>query len=361
MLEGGKSKRFFRSKAVANIATVLLSIAAAFLVSVIFIAALGVNPFSAYAAMIKGAFGRVTGILEIMAKATPLIIIGLGVSVAQKGGLSNLGGDGQFYIGAICSILAGLFLPEGTPVPLVWVLAFVLGVLGGGAWGALAGFLKARFNTSEVIITIMLNYVALYFVAWLVASPLQAPGGIPQTRALPDAYHLPKLMTGSRAHWGIVVGLLAAVAVWFVMRRTVLGYRIETVGSAPAAAVYGGISTRGYTVLIMFISGAFAGVAGMVEVYGSVYRVLEGITTSFGFTAMLIALLAQLNPLAVVLGSLFISALTVGANAMQISMNVPTAIVNVVQSLIIFFILIMPGIRANLAAKRQAKQAKEAV
>ncbi len=346
----------FRHKVMQNLAVILLSILAAFLVSVVFIAALGVNPLATYWAMLKGAFGRPAGILEILAKATPLLIIGLGISLAQKGGLANLGGDGQFYIGAICSICVGLFLPAGTPTLLVWVLAFLLGVLGGGAWGALAGFLKAFFGTSEVIITIMLNYVALYLVAWLVAGPLQAPGGIPQTRALPDVYHFPKLLQGSRAHWGILLGLAAAVLVWFIMRKTVLGYRIEAVGAAPKAAVYGGIHTKGYTVFILFLAGAFAGVAGMVEVYGSVYRVLEGITTNFGFTAMLIALLAQLNPFAVILGSLFISSLTVGANAMQIQMNVPTSIVYVVQSLIIFFILVFPGIRESV--KKQSGRAK---
>ncbi len=348
-----------QSKLLANVLMIAISIVSAFLVSVVFISALGVNPFTAYGAMIKGAFGRINGLLEILAKSTPLIIIGLGVSIASKGGLSNLGGDGQFYMGAISSICVGLYLPGHLPPLLIWTLAFLAGVLGGGIWGMIAGFLKARFNTSEVIITIMMNYVALYLVAWLVAGPLEAPGGIPQTRALDAAYHFPKLMQGSRAHGGIAVGLIAAVLVWLIMKKTVLGYRIETVGAAPKAAVYGGINTRAYTVLILFIAGAFAGVAGMVDVYGAHYRVLEGITTNFGFTAMLIALLAKLNPLAVVLGSLFISTLTVGANAMQIQMNIPTSIVNVVQSLIIFFILIIPGIHANAKDRRSAKKATE--
>ena len=347
-----------QSRLLERLLTILIAIAAAFVVSVLFIAALGVNPFAAYGAMVKGALGRSTGILEILAKATPLIIIGLGVSMAQKGGLANLGGDGQFYIGGIASVCVGLFLPESTPALLVWVLALIAAILAGGVWGGIAGVLKARFNTSEVIITIMMNYVALYFVAWLVAGPLQAPGGIPQTRALPDVLHFPKLVAGSRAHWGIAIGLSLAVLGWFVMNKTVAGYRIETVGAAPKAAVYGGIRTKFYTVVILFVAGAFAGVAGMVEVYGSVYRVLEGITTNFGFTAMLIALLAQLNPVAVVLGSLFISMLTVGANSMQIQMNVPTSIVNVVQSLIIFFILAMPGIWSVLKGKLPAKKAK---
>jgi simple sugar transport system permease protein len=345
-------KGYFRGKLPGDIAVFLFSILIAFAVSLVFIAMLGVNPAAACGAMVKGVFGRLTGILEVLAKSTPLIIIGLGVSLAARGGMSNLGGDGQFYIGALASICTGLYLPPMPPA-LLWILAALTGIAGGGLWGAIAGFLKACFNTSEVIITIMLNYIALYLTAWLVGGPLKAPGGIPQTRALPRAYHFHKLMQGSRAHWGIVLGLAAALAVWFVMKKTLMGYRIQTVGASPSAAVYGGISVRFYTGLVMFIAGAFAGLAGMTEVYGAHYRVLEGITTNFGFTAMLIALLAKLNPGAVVFGSLFISALTVGANSMQIQMNVPTSIVNVVQSLIIIFFLVTPNLWTRLKTGRR--------
>lgn len=330
----------------------LISVAAAFVVSLIFIAALGVNPFTAYGKMFVGAFGKWSSVFEILAKATPLTIMGLGVSIGAKGGLSNLGGDGQFYVGAICSVCVGLYLPLGLPAPLIWILAMLVGAVTGGLWGGLAGALKSRFNTNEVIITIMLNYVAQYLVSWLISGPMQAPGGIPQTRALDTAYSLPKLMAGSRAHLGFILALILAVLVHFIFRRTTLGYRIEAVGAAPEAAVYGGISRKAYLVLILFISGAFCGLAGMLEVYGTYYRVIEGITTSFGFTAMLIALLAKLNPAAVVLGSLFISVLTVGANSMQISLNVPTSIVNVVQSLIILFILIVPGMETRIRERR---------
>ncbi|MEL7609280.1 MAG: ABC transporter permease [Bacillota bacterium] len=325
---------------------IAISIVAAFLVSIVFVLALGENPFAAYSSMLQ-ALGKRYGLAETVAKATPLIIISLGLTLALRGGLSNLGGDGQFYMGAIASVCVGLYLPAGWPKLLIWILAFAIGAAAGGLWGALAGYLRARFNTSEVIITIMLNYVALYIVGFLVHGPLQAPGGIPQTRALPVGLQFPKLLEGTRAHTGILVGLLAALLVWFIFRRTTLGYRIQAVGEAPKAAQYGGIHTKWYMVVIMGISGAFAGIAGMVEVYGVHYRVLEGITSSFGFTALLIALLAKLNPLGAVLGSLFISALTVGANSMQIDMNVPTSIVNVVQSLIIFFMLVMPKIKTD--------------
>ena len=339
-------------KVLGTLRVFLIALAASFLVSLVFIAALGVSPFAAYGKMLAGAFGKKSGLFEILAKATPLTIMGLGVSAASKGGLSNLGGDGQFYMGALCAVCVGIYCPQVLPGPLVWILAALVSIDAGGAWGGLAGWLKARFNTNEVIITIMLNYVALYTVSWLVSGPLQAPGGIPQTKALAAGYCLPKLMAGSRAHWGILLALLLAVGMRFVFRRTTLGYRIEAVGAAPEAAVYGGINRKSFGVLILFISGAFCGLAGMVEVYGTYYRVMEGITTNFGFTAMLIALLARLDPFGVILGSLFISVLTVGANSMQISLNVPTSIVNVTQSLMILFILITPGIEAKLRERR---------
>lgn len=346
-----------RGGAADTAGTVAVAILAAFAVSVGFILALGVDPASAFGAMLAGAFGRAYGLAETVAKATPLIIIGLGITVAARGGMANLGGDGQYYMGALASICVGLYLPKGTAPLIVWTLAFCAAALAGALWGGLAGVLKARFHTSEVIVTIMLNYVALYLVGALVNGPLQAPGGIPQTRALDKAYQFAKLLTGTRVHAGIFIALALALLVWFLFAKTTLGNRIRTVGESPRAARYAGVDVMRYEALILALAGGAAGLAGMVDVYGVHFRVLEGITSGFGFTALLIALLARLNPLAVVLGSLFISSLTVGANAMQMQMNVPTSIVNVVQSLIIFFMLVLPGIRKVATAARARRAA----
>ncbi len=340
--------------------TILMAVAAAFAVSVLFILALGENPFAVYASILSGVFGHPYGLMEVFAKATPLIIIGVGVAVAGKGGMTNLGGDGQFYIGAISSIVIGIYCFDKMPPVLIWILAVAAAVAGGGIWGGIAGWLRARFNTSEVIITIMMNYVALYLVAFLVGGPLQAPGGIPQTYALDKTLWFSKLFESGRVHTGIVVALFIAVIVWLVFKKTALGYKIETFGHSRFAAAYGGIDTKRYMLLTMLISGGIAGLAGMVEVFGTYYRVLEGITTDLGFIAMLIALLARYNPIAVIAGSLFIAVLTVGANSMQIDMNVPTAIMGIVQSLIIFFVIVMPGIQKkigrSLVQKRQSER-----
>lgn len=331
----------------AAYANVLLAIGLALLVSVVFILALGENPIAVFSYIIKGAFSKASSILEIFAKATPLITIGLGICVASSAGMTNLGGDGQFYIGAMASVCVGLFVKA--PTVVIWILSILVAIIAGGIWGGIAGFLKSTIDTSEVIIAIMLNYIALYIVGFLLSNPLQAPGGLPQTRAIDKSLYIPKIMTGARAHWGIVAAFILAIAVWFVMSRTLFGFRLSTVGRSPQAALYGGISIKKMSTLSMVIAGAFSGLAGMIEVYGTYYRVLEGITVNFGFTAVMIAILAKNKPAGVIIGSLLISALTVGVNSMQIEANVPTCIVTVIQSVVVFSFLVMPAIRAKAA------------
>lgn len=355
------TRRFFRKankesmkeKAIDLFMAVFMAI----IISVIFILALGESPLHVFTEIGKGAFRSSSSILEILAKATPIITIGLGICVASSAGMTNLGGDGQFYIGAIASVIVGLYL--NAPPIIVWLLAILVAILAGGAWGGIAGLLRSTLGTSEVIITIMMNYIALYLIGFLISNPLQAPGGIPQTKALADHLHFPKLMLGSRAHWGIIIVILLAAVVSFVMNKTVFGFKMTTIGKSPKAAEYGGIETKKLSTLSLFIAGAFAGLAGMIEVYGTYYRVLEGITSSFGFTAVMIAILANNKPLGVIVGSVLLSTLTVGVNAMQIEVDVPTSIVTVIQGVVVFSFLVMPAIRANvsgsLIARREAK------
>ncbi len=337
-----------------SFANIALAIAMAVVVSVIFILALGENPITVFAYIFRGAFRNRSSVLEILAKATPIIAIGLGISVAAATGMTNLGGDGQFYVGAISAALVGIYLDA--PVIVVWLVALIVAILAGGLWGGFAGFLKATLDTSEVIVAIMMNYIALFLIGYLVSNPFQAPGGIPQTRAIPQNMQLPKLLQGSRAHWGIVFVALLAVVVQFVMSKTVFGFQLQTIGRSRKAAYYGGISVKKLSIVSMFIAGSFAGLAGMIEVYGTYYRVLEGISSDFGFTAVMIAILAKYRPAGIIVGSLLISALTVGVNSMQISVNVPTSIVTVIQSVVVFSILVMPTIRSNLVSRRHLRK-----
>ncbi len=337
-----------------KIVNLLLAVLMAIIISVIFILALGENPLDVFAQIGRGAFRSTSSVLEILAKATPIITIGLGICVASSAGMTNLGGDGQFYMGAISSVVVGLYV--NAPPVVIWLIAILVSILAGGVWGGIAGLLRSTLGTSEVIITIMMNYIALYLVGFLISNPLQAPGGIPQTKALDSYLHFPKLMTGSRAHWGILLVAVLAIAVSFVMTKTIFGFKLSTIGRSPKAAKYGGIQTNKLSTISLFIAGAFAGLAGMIEVYGTYYRVLEGITSSFGFTAVMIAILANNKAFGVIAGSLLLSTLTVGVNAMQIEVDVPTSIVTVIQSVVVFSFLVMPAIRKNFTGSRLARR-----
>ncbi len=341
-----------------NIIAIGFAVVMAFAISAIFLIFLEVNPIDAFVAILKGAFGTAYGRSEVLAKAIPLLIMSIGVTLAFKGGMSNLGGDGQFYFGALAAVLVGLYA-TALPYFLRIILAILASMVAGGLWGGLAGWMKAHLKTSEVIITIMLNYVAIYMVGYLINGPFRAPGGIPQTRALDEGLHLMKLMEGGRVHAGLFIAIAIVLFIWWVFAKTVPGYKIQTVGSSAAAAEYAGIPTKRYYAMIMVCSGSIAGIAGMVEVYGVHYRVLEGISTDFGFTAILVALLGRLHPVGIIVGSLAISVLSVGANSMQITMAVPTAIATVVQSLLIFFMLIAPSIIEKSSKYIKDKQVKK--
>ena len=334
-----------------EIVTILLSILAAFLITGFFIKTIGASPLQAFLALISGIFGRIYGIGEMLVKATPLLIIGLGVAIAFKAGLTNLGGDGQFYMGALAAVWVGTTF-SGIPVFIHIVLIIISAAIAGAIWGGIAGFLKAKLNTNEIIMTIMMNYVATYFVSYLVHNPLKDPNGfLPQTRQIASQLQLPQIIPNTRSNLGILIGLVLAVVVYILLSKTIWGYRIRAVGFSKKASVYAGINTGLYTTAVMAVSGAFAGVAGMVEVYGIHYRVLDGISPDYGFTAMVVALLGRLHPAGIIIASLFMGSLLVGANSMQVSMKVPSSIVYITQSLVILLIII----GRSLEGKRQQK------
>ncbi len=323
--------------------TTLATIGASLLISLaicaLFLRFAGSNPITAYKALFMGVFGSVYGIGEALAKAVPLILIGIGVAIGFRGGLTNLGGDGQFYWGAIASIYIAI-IGHGLPLPLLAILSWLGGCIAGGLWGALAGFLKAYLNANEVITTIMLNYIATLFISFLVHGPLKEPGGyIPQTQPVPSALHLPQIISGTRAHAGLLVAIIALVIYYVFIWKTVYGYRLKATGFSSKGARYAGINTQGYNILTLFLSGAFAGLAGVVEVYGIHYRVLEGISPGYGFTAVVVALLGRFHPIGILLAALLLAALTVGSNFMQVAMGVPVSLVQIIQSLIIVFVL----------------------
>jgi ABC-type uncharacterized transport system ATPase subunit/ABC-type uncharacterized transport system permease subunit len=302
---------------------------------------MNVSPLKAYEAMWRGAFGTRNGLGETMVRAIPLLLAGLGVVVAFRCGLWNIGAEGQLYAGALGATLAGIYLPALPPVihlPLVMLAGFVFGAL----YGALPGLMRAYRGANEIVTTIMLNYLAIYAVGFLVNGPLRDSNQLlpqPQSFPLVAAARLPKILVGTRAHAGIYIALAAVVVVYIVLWKTVPGFRIRIVGQNPTAARFGGINVNRYVVLAMALSGGLAGLAGMTEVAGVRGYLIPNLSSNYGYTAIAVALLGGLHPAAVTVSAFFFASLTVGADGLQRSVGVPTATVLIIQGLVLVFVL----------------------
>ena len=323
---------------IGKMAAAVLTIIAALLVGAALIALSGNSPVEAYAALLRGAFGSRLRISETFVKMIPLTLIALGTSIAYRSQLWNIGGDGQFIMGAILSTAVGLY--SGLPAWLVMPLSIVFGALGGALWAGLAGWLRTRFNANEVITTLMLNYIATYFLAFLVYGPMQDPVGYdyPQTAVLADNLHLPLFSQDLRIHAGIIVAVIVLILVILFWKST-QGYKTDLVGQGSTISKYAGLNVKRTIIITMMLSGATAGIAGWTEVYGVQYRLLEGVSSGYGNLAIVIALLGGLNPIGICVASFFFSALLVGGATMQRMTDVPYSVVDVVQGLIIIFVI----------------------
>jgi general nucleoside transport system permease protein len=330
----------------------LLAILVALAVVAVLIALMDINPLKAYAALFQGSLGSRDGIGETLVRTTPLLLVGLGVSIAFRGGIWNIGAEGQIYMGALGATLAGLYLshlPAAIHVPLVILAGFVFG----GLWAAVAGYMKGRLKANEIVITIMMNYLALFLVSYLVSGPMRDPSRMvaqAQTAQIAESAFLPRLMPGSRAHAGILLALVAVGLTWFLLHRTTLGYNIKAVGASPVVAAYGGIASVSTITLAMFLSGGLAGLAGMGEVSGVHHYLLEGISPGYGYLGVAVALLGGLEPLGVLLSALFFGALTVGAETMQRTVGVPVAMVYFTQGLVVLFVLARRAFQSRATA-----------
>lgn len=332
-----------RVPVVSRGATSLVSIIS-FLLALIFggiiLALAGENPLSVYQAMARGAFGDWNGVAETLVKTTPLLLAGLGVAVAFRMQLWNIGAEGQLYFGAIFATGAALFLvPTASP----WVLVpamIVAGLAGGALWGLIPGVLRAQFGASEIITSLMLNYVAILFSEYLVHGPWRDPQafGFPGTPMLPDAAWLPNWGT-TRVHLGLIFGLVAAVVLWVMLRRTRWGYEISVMGENQRAALYAGMPTKRIIILVMAVSGALAGLAGMSEVAGIGHQLQRNLSPGYGYAAIIVAWLARLHPFGAVLVAFLLAALTVGGDRLQMELGLPAAIAPMLQGTILFFLL----------------------
>lgn len=323
-----------------TISVPIASIVAALLLGAIILAVSGHNPGEVYAAMLQGSFGSQNGLAETIVKAIPLLLAGLGVSVAFRMLLWNIGAEGQLYMGAIFATGTALFIMPAAPTLLMIPAMILAGFVGGGLWALIPAALRAYLKVNEIITTLMLNYVAILFSEWLVHGPWRdrKSFGFPGTPMLPDTAWLPRLAP-SRVHLGLVFGLIAAVLVYIILRRTWWGYEIRVIGENEQAARYAGINITRNILLVMLLSGGLAGIAGMSEVAGIGHQLQRNFSPGYGYTAIIVAWLARLNPWLIILVSFLFAGLLVGGDQLQISMGLPAAIAPMLQGMILFFLL----------------------
>jgi simple sugar transport system permease protein len=295
------------------------------------------SALQAYGALFSGSLGDANAISESLVASTPFIFAGLAVAFGFRGGLFNIGVEGQLLVGAGVAVVIGTKLQM--PAVIHLPLALAGGVLGGAIYGAIPGYLKAKTGAHEVINTIMMNWIAFLFFSWAFTGPLRRAGGdAPVTDEIYTSAYLPQIFDGFRLHWGFVLALVVAFGVWWLLFKSTLGFEIRTVGANPNAARYGGIKIGRIIVLTMAISGGLGGLAGTSELLGLNHFLAEGFSPGFGFDAIALALLGKSHPLGVVLAALLFGTLRNGATRMQSVASIPIDIISIVQALVIVFV-----------------------
>ncbi len=323
----------------------VLAVLTAMLVGAVVILMAGGNPLYAYLGLFQGAFGSAKAWSETAVWATPYIFAGLAVALAFKGGLFNIGAEGQLALGAVVAAWIGYALPDMLEISLPAIihlpLAIILGVLAGALWAAIPGALKAYTGGHEVINTIMMNYIALNMVSFLLNGPMKDKNPnnvIARTPEIAESARIPVIFEGFRIHWGFVLALIVAAIVWWLLWKTTLGFEIRTVGANPDAAKYAGINVKRTIILTMAMSGLLAGMAGAIEVSGLNYRHELGFSIGYGFDAIAIALLGKTHPLGVVLASILFAGMRNGGTRMQFLTQIPVDVISVIQALILLFV-----------------------
>jgi general nucleoside transport system permease protein len=308
----------------------------------------GANPVQAYGVMLAGAFGGFRQITETLLKATPLLMIALGLTVAFRSRVWNIGAEGQYYIGALSGSVVALGLPN-LPMGLLIPLMCLAGILGGVVWSGIAGLLHLKRGMNLIICTLMLNYIGILLVQYAARVPLREPDGfLPESAQFSANAQIPTLM-GTRLHWGVVLALLLVGAIYLLLWRTPLGFQLRVVGSRLSVARSVGINTDRSILMALMISGGLAGLAGMIEVSYTYTRLKGEISDSYGFTGILVALLGQLHPVGVLVSALLFSALMVGAQSLNVVLQVPASAAQVIQALIVLLVL-----AGNAIAQRES-------
>jgi simple sugar transport system permease protein len=300
----------------------------------------GANPLTAYAVMIEGAFGSPYSLSEVLVKAIPLMLSGLAVAVAARILVWNVGAEGQLVLGGMGAALVALFLRGHIPAPLLVPAVILAGFLGGGLWAAIPGWLKARLGVNEILTSLMLNYVAIYWMEHLYFGPWRDPMGMgfPGTAMFPDGARLLRI-PGTRIHLGIALAVIAAALLALLLARTRWGYELRVTGENPEAARYAGMNLSRNILWVMVLSGGLAGLAGMAETAGIHYRLQQGLAVGYGYAGIIVAWLARLHPAGVLGVAVLLASLLVGGDALQAELKLPSSVGLVLEGTILFAVM----------------------
>lgn len=317
----------------------ILAVILSLLISSVLIIYAGGKPLESYYYILKGSWGSKFAITETLVKAGPLLLTGLAASLAFNARFWNIGMEGQLYAGAIATTWIGITfttLPSYILIPFIIILSFIAG----GLWGLLAGYLKVKFNANEVVTTIMLNYIMINIVGLLVHGPWKNPKTMwPSSPIIAKAARFPLLVRRSRLHIGVLIAFIAAIIIYILLKRMVIGYRIRAVGASPKASEYGGIDVNKIFLFTILISGGLAGLAGAGEVAGVQKKLIEGLSPGYGYAGVVVGLLGRLHPIGVILSAIFFASLITGTGMMQRLTGVPVALTYAVQGITLITIL----------------------
>jgi simple sugar transport system permease protein len=346
-----------------------MSLVVALLLGAVMMLALGANPITGYNALIVGAFDGSYALGATAVQAAPLLLVAVGICVAFRANMFNIGGEGQLAMGGVASAATALALPNLPSIVLIPVV-LLAGAAGGAVWGAIPGAFKAYLNVNEILSTIMLNLVAVQIVNWLLAGPMvdktqnSTYGLIPETRLLPKASWLPILIANTQLHLGVLIAVFVAVGVWVLLYKTSFGFRIQAVGLSRDASKYAGMPVKRTMTLAMTISGAMCGIGGALLVFGSIsHRMvtdgsLTGFTGSDGFNGIVVALFGALNPIWSIISAFLFGGLIVGGDALQVATGVPADMVTALEGLVVVFVVSLEYMRRRSRATSLAPQNK---
>ncbi|MES0884384.1 ABC transporter permease [Roseibium sp. SCP14] len=317
---------------------VLTAIILALAVGAVFITVDGSNPLEAYKVLFTESFFDYWGLSNTLVDMSPMLLAGLAVILPLRAGLFNIGGEGQIYMGGLFGALFALALPD-LPGWIGIPMIFVCAAIGGGLWAAIPAYLRAYRDINEVIVTLLMNFIAIHIVSYAVAGPLLAESApYPYSEEVSSQYRLPIMLARTDAHMGFLIGIVCAVLLYFWLRSTPSGFKLDLVGRNRQAAKYAGVNTKRQIMIAMIVGGMFAGLAGAIEVIGLKYRLFHLFSDGYGYQGIIVAFLATLNPLLAPLSAFFLAGLSAGAGTMQRAVGVEGSIIEVIEGLVVLFV-----------------------